>query len=128
MRGSYRDNLMGRPSVVSDRCAVCGRYASNLHHVVQKGMGGVSRDVERRIPKVALCGSGTTGCHGLVHERRLHLNWCDGMGGWVWWQSPEPMDDELAWRLHAAEYRPMRGWIEQQAPGEVFGRGERRML
>ncbi len=114
MRGAYRDNLLDRPSVAEgSRCAVCGRIATNRHHVVQKGMGGVSAAMERRIPKVLLCGSGNTGCHGAAHARLLHLQWCDGLGGWVWWRSAEPMDDELAWRLHRDEYRPLRGWVEQ---------------
>lgn len=38
---------------------------SSLHHVVPKSLGG--DDVAENL--VPLCGSGTTGCHGLVEAR-----------------------------------------------------------
>lgn len=48
-----------------NRCAVCrGWHASmNGHHVYPRDLGG--DDVEANV--APLCGSGTTGCHGLVH-------------------------------------------------------------
>lgn len=52
------------------RCAVCGRRASNCHHVARRSWGKTFRLVtlngvwELRSPLFALCGSGTTGCHG----------------------------------------------------------------
>lgn len=109
-RGSYRARLLDRPGIESNGldghvCPVCGRYANNLHHVVPKGMGGTGAAVERRIPKVLLCGSGTTGCHGAVHRKRLHLNYSGGR--WLHWWSPTPMDDEVAWEVAQAQYAPL---------------------
>jgi 5-methylcytosine-specific restriction endonuclease McrA len=45
-------------------CRVCGYRATSLHHLVPRSLGG--DDVEQNL--VPLCGSGTTGCHGLVEE------------------------------------------------------------
>lgn len=44
-------------------CVLCGNPAS-LHHIYPKGQGG--DDVESNL--VALCGSGTTGHHGLIED------------------------------------------------------------
>jgi len=46
-------------------CVVCGE-PGNLHHVLAKGDPLASGD---DVPSnlVGLCGSGTTGCHGLYH-------------------------------------------------------------
>lgn len=46
-------------------CAICGEPSATGHHVLAKGDGG--DDVLENI--VPLCGSGTTGCHGLVENR-----------------------------------------------------------
>ena len=81
---AFREAMLDKPSVLTaNRCAICNRYATHAHHVSPKGMGGVSKAVERRIPKMTLCGSGTTGCHGDAHARLLHIHWSDGLGGWV---------------------------------------------
>lgn len=61
-------------------CAVCGKPATNAHHVPAKGMGGGRRlvrvgGVPMRPALIALCGSGTTGCHGLAHQRRIRFEW-----------------------------------------------------
>lgn len=69
--------MMGKPSIKGERCAVCGRPATNQHHVVRRGAGKwVRGGVEVRKPTVALCGSGNaSGCHGLAHQGRLHFRW-----------------------------------------------------
>ena len=72
--------LMGRPSVGGRRCCVCGRPATNRHHIVPRSAG---RLVEggREVPKptAPLCGMGNaSGCHGLAHRHRLHFRWRDG--------------------------------------------------
>jgi len=50
-------------------CRVCGRAFGlipiNAHHLIPRSLGGVW--TESNI--VGLCGSGTTGCHGLVEAR-----------------------------------------------------------
>ena len=109
---AYRDNLLDRPSMADgDRCAVCGRYAHDRHHVIPKGMGGVPKALEARIPKLLLCGNGNLtgplgGCHGMAHQGLLHLNYTEAMG-WCYLVTDDPMDDELAWRTRAREYRPV---------------------
>ena len=102
MRNALSDSLLDKPSALSLRCVVCGRTATDAHHVVQKGMGGVSKEIEKRIPKVSLCRA----CHDRVHSRRLHFAWRDG---WVIYDDPEPMSDWRAWLNHEDEYRPIRG-------------------
>lgn len=47
-------------------CRVCVAFiAGTLHHLVPRSLGG--DDVADNL--VPLCGSGTTGCHGLVEAR-----------------------------------------------------------
>lgn len=43
------------------RCVVCGRPGQSLHHLVPKSQGGDDLPINL----VPLCGSGTTGCHGI---------------------------------------------------------------
>lgn len=75
------------------RCAVCGRPATNAHHEPPVGMGGgrarlALNGVAMRPALIALCGSGTTGCHGKVHSGALRLEWA--------FDSDE--EEELWWR------------------------------
>lgn len=110
---TFRDELLGKPSVTECwGCAVCGAPANNLHHVVFKGMGGTKREDE--IPLVKLCGSGTTGCHGKVHQHLIHLHWDDARGGWVYYVSPRPINDFRCWQNWADRYEPLPGWVEQE--------------
>lgn len=119
---AFREAMLDKPSVLTaNRCAVCGRYANNAHHVIQKGLGGVSAEVERRIPKVTLCGSGTTGCHGEAHAKMLHIYWSEGLGGWVYHRTAHPTNDLLDWHQHSSEYKPLPGWVEQKRWGDVIG-------
>jgi hypothetical protein len=47
-------------------CRVCAeKIGSTLHHLVSKSLGG--DDMADNL--VPLCGSGTTGCHGLIEAR-----------------------------------------------------------
>lgn len=46
-------------------CACCGGQASNVHHVIQKGSPHFGDDVPGNF--LAICGSGTMGCHGAIH-------------------------------------------------------------
>jgi hypothetical protein len=106
MIGSVADAaLMGLPDVAYRKdgdpeepllCSVCLRPASNMHHAIMKGAGGVSEVVDRRIPRVALCGSGNLdGCHGDAHRRKLHFDWRNG--GWRYLRTdcPTRRDDAL---------------------------------
>lgn len=58
-------------------CAVCGEPSATGHHVLAKGDGG--DDVLENI--VPLCGSGTTGCHGLVENRDWEA--LRALGSWI---------------------------------------------
>ena len=107
---SYKDNLLDKPSVRDRWCPVCGDKATDEHHLIQKGMGGVSKTTEQRIPKMKLCRN----CHSKVHAKLLHFQWD---GGWLYFESGQPMSDQHAWELFSWHYSPIKTTIEQ----EVFG-------
>lgn len=46
-------------------CWICGGRSTNTHHIYPRGQGGDDR-LENF---AALCGSGTTGCHGRIEAR-----------------------------------------------------------
>ena len=100
---SYKDNLLDKPSLIRDECVICGRPATDKHHVIQKGMGGVSKQTEKRIPLLALCRS----CHNEVHQKRLHINW---RNGWLYLRTMNGMADDKAWNEYEDLFTPMLGW------------------
>lgn len=62
------------------RCAFCRRPATNAHHVPAVGMGARNATFELhgyqlRPALIALCGSGTTGCHGDCHNGLMRIDW-----------------------------------------------------
>lgn len=63
------------------RCAICGKPATNVHHYppLSKGwtfhMPVEDMDIELKPALFALCGSGTTGCHGDFHNGRFRAVW-----------------------------------------------------
>lgn len=69
--------MMGKPSIRSNRCVICGQPATNQHHVVKRSAGKWVRDgIELKKPTMSLCGMGNaSGCHGLAHAGRLHFRW-----------------------------------------------------
>lgn len=62
-------------------CPVCGLPATNVHHVPTRRTGmnfTLSTPWGKwnlRPALIALCGSGTTGCHGLIHCGKLKVDW-----------------------------------------------------
>lgn len=87
--------LMGKPDIDNpDRlCAVCGRPATNMHHIVRRSAGEWVRD-GKKVPKplVRLCGGGNaSGCHGMAHDGRLHFRWNEAKSRWEFRVFPEPM-------------------------------------
>lgn len=62
-------------------CARCGARATNSHHEPPRSKGRsfvLATKMGRFVLKpalIALCGSGTTGCHGLRHSGRLKIRW-----------------------------------------------------
>ena len=75
--------MMGKPSLDNESrvCCVCGKPATNMHHVVRRGAGKLvvsGREVAK--PTVRLCGDGNAnGCHGLAHANRLHFRWAEAV-------------------------------------------------
>lgn len=64
-RGTAKEWADIRAAFSAATCYVCGGRWESLHHVYPRGQGG--DDVIVNL--VPLCGSGTTGCHGLVEAR-----------------------------------------------------------
>lgn len=122
--------LMAAPSIRTERCAVCGRYAPlNQHHMVRRGAGGLYRDgVEVPKPTITLCGLGNNladadghpYCHGLAHANRLHFRWVETEQRTELWNTTcrgehleyllldEPT--EYARALDMPGWRPLRRW------------------
>lgn len=71
--------MMGKPSIDNEAhvCCICGKPATDKHHIVRRGAGKLVRDGrEVAKPTVRLCGSGNaSGCHGLAHAGMLHFRW-----------------------------------------------------
>lgn len=85
----YEKELMKAPSLVREWCVVCGRPATNLHHVVYRSHGG------KDSPLVSLCGFGNaSGCHGLVHHNRIHFRYT---GRWEYLITDEPVKIDVAY-------------------------------
>ena len=57
------------------RCRRCRQPAESIHHRLPRSRGGDDSPLNL----VALCGSGTTGCHGLIEA---HPEWAR-MEGWT---------------------------------------------
>ena len=115
------------------RCAWCGTHASNCHHEPPKGMGGRNRVFHLKTPMgvfvlrpalIALCGTGTTGCHGMAHSRLLRIRWMWGRSEYAekWWSGHYlshgivPHDE----RLYELGF-----WVVEDSKGETrFLQGE----
>lgn len=73
--------MMGKPSIDNAEhfCCVCGKPATNRHHIVKRSAGKLVVDgIEAKKPTVRLCGDGNaSGCHGLAHAGKLHFRWVD---------------------------------------------------
>ena len=81
-----REEAASWPDMVQDRCIVCGRWVNHrpdgtpcVHHIPPIGTGK-RKAWEGAL--VALCGTGTTGCHGRFHHADLELGFIDG--AWRW--------------------------------------------
>ena len=83
-----------RDYVLSDlsSCAICGRQANNVHHEPPRGRSLCVDDEGKKHPGsfllatpvgkfvllpalIAMCGSGTTGCHGQRHGGNISIRW-----------------------------------------------------
>lgn len=74
-------------------CIVCGQRATNSHHCPPKGIKRVfelrtdSGSFLLRPALLAVCGSGTTGCHRKIHSGLLKIQWIWDAEGFQkgWW-------------------------------------------
>ena len=71
-------------------CAICGTKATNAHHWPPKGrcQTFTLNGVTMKPALIALCGSGTVGCHGEWHAGRFRALWkwdCDDAAR-EWWE------------------------------------------
>lgn len=88
----HQRKLMGAPSIEAVCCPFCGRMWTERHHIVPRSAGGAEG------PTVTVCGFGNAdGCHGLLHSKRLHLDWRDGR--WVWLMTEEPTKEDRALQM-----------------------------
>lgn len=95
-REGYESN--GAYALDSDTCVLCGRRAQNTHHVVPRSVANTFtiNGHMLRSPLMALCGSGTTGCHDGFHGGSLYE------ARWVW-----DRDEDMWWDgTLLEEYRP----------------------
>lgn len=114
--------IMGKPPVILNRCAVCGRlYPLEQHHIVYRSQGELYVDgVKVFKPTITLCGwgnnlkdsNGKYFCHGLAHAKRLHFRWVqtgteEWMGHFEYLKLSEPTKYEKA--LIMDGWRPING-------------------
>ena len=85
----HQRRLMCRPPIDLPSCPFCGRPCQSRHHIVPRSQGGTDGPTE------TVCGwDNVTGCHGLLHRHRLHLDWRDG--GWWYLRTDEPTKEDAA--------------------------------
>lgn len=102
-----RDAVLARDDYCCQRCGAGLRVSEgdySLQHRDNRGMGG-SKAKHTMANLVAMCGSGTTGCHGHVESEPLES---DRLG----WSVPNGADPEC-WPV----FRYGRSW---QQPGDVW--------
>lgn len=66
-----------------EECVICGSVHFSIHHVLKRSQGG--DDVRANL--VALCGSGTTGCHGAVEAAEKDA--CAALGRYLTQERPD---------------------------------------
>lgn len=108
------------------RCAICGRKATNAHHAPAKGTApywGMQTDWGLFMLKpalIALCGSGTRGCHGDVHNGRASLRWE--------WADDEAAESWFSGRLLSHGYEPHDARLLDMGRWTLTANGETRTL
>lgn len=64
-----------------DFCPICGLFATNTHHLSPKStskvftLQGKKAAYPLRTALIALCGSGTMGCHSKFHKHHFEAYW-----------------------------------------------------
>lgn len=87
------------------RCEICGEplssTAMSVHHRRPRGMGGTKRaDTNYPSNLMAICGTGTSGCHGYVESHREEAY----EKGWLVSQNEEPSSVALKSYLYGTVY------------------------
>lgn len=73
---SHNDNINSYRFDHDSMCPICRGRATNVHHCPQKSKGLFVLHGHILKPSLfALCGSGTTGCHGKMHQRLIVPKW-----------------------------------------------------
>lgn len=100
-------DLLDGPDVVGERCAVCGRPATDKHHPAHRDRHVYGADGKpAHNPVISLCGAGNvSGCHGKAHAGRLHFRTIGGE--WEYLETSEPMKRARALELDG--WRPLGG-------------------
>ncbi|WP_288071233.1 hypothetical protein [Adlercreutzia caecimuris] len=86
VRAAYTADDIRRYESHGGACPMCGLPVANVHHEPPRSFGSFLLRSPSGIhvlkpALISLCGSGTTGCHGLVHH---------GLASWRWeWDSDE---------------------------------------
>lgn len=82
-------------------CLICGSLAQSTHHVIKRGQGGD----DTRANLVSLCGTGTTGCHGLIERNDPEAK--AALGRAIVERRPDVIEYVKAKRRH------WRAWLER---------------
>ena len=68
----YQRDIYQAPSIRREWCVVCGKPATNNHHVIPNARHETKDHPES--PTISLCGMGNaSGCHGKAHDHKLHF-------------------------------------------------------
>lgn len=119
--------LMQAPSYISDRCFICGKRATNKHHMVKRSAGELYVDGRKlKKPEITLCGSGCTGHHGMAHDSKLHFRWVPDIlenknGAFTQFYRVGHLEYLIT--KHATKYQDamqMDGWQRVRLPGEIW--------
>lgn len=119
----FAENIKSTEMTPHARCAKCGKRATNVHHVVPRSKGRnflLKTPVGMFVllpPLFALCGSGTTGCHGEFHNGiDIEWRWDSDEHAEDWWSGYllshglKPHDEELweygCYIVNGKEWRP----------------------
>ena len=104
-------------------CICCGARATNSHHSPPKGIRRVfNLRTDRgsfllRPSLLAVCGSGTTGCHGKFHSGLLKVQWIWDEEGFLngWWSGSIPESYEI----HSSDLYTCGFWRITDSAGDV---------
>lgn len=67
--------MLGKPSVRTTHCCMCGSYATDNHHEPAKSRV-TNKALRAFIPTFKLCGAGSaSGCHRLMQIHRVKPAW-----------------------------------------------------